>query len=97
VEDGVDVVEDVLRAEGGGEIAVAIGDEFQAQAGGEGGDEIGALKALFNKAASGKIDPSLCIMPPKQTIQLRSYHRRHLSALHSSFSWASSKPDIHRR
>lgn len=38
MEDGVDVVEDVLRAEGGGEIAVAIGDEFQAQAGGEGGD-----------------------------------------------------------
>jgi hypothetical protein len=37
VEDGVDVVEDILRAEGGGEVDVAVGDEFKAEAGGEGG------------------------------------------------------------
>ena len=47
MEDGVDVMEDVLRAEGGGEVAVAVGDELQAQAGGEGGDEIGALKGII--------------------------------------------------
>jgi len=47
VEDGVDVMEDVLRAESGGEVAVAVGDELQAQAGGEGGDEIGALKGII--------------------------------------------------
>ena len=41
MEDGVDVVEDVLRAEGGGQVAVAVGDELEAEAGGEGGDEIG--------------------------------------------------------
>ena len=41
MEDGVDVVEDVLRAECAGEVAVAVGDEFEAEAGGEGGDEIG--------------------------------------------------------
>jgi len=34
-------MEDVLRAECGGEVAVAVGDELQAKAGGEGGDEIG--------------------------------------------------------
>ena len=51
VEDGVDVVEDVLRAEGGGQVAVAVGDEFEAEAGGEGGDEIGVEvgdAAIFN-------------------------------------------------
>ena len=41
VEEGVDVVENILRAERRGQVAVAVGDEFQAEAGGEGGDEIG--------------------------------------------------------
>ena len=41
MEDGVDVVEDILRAECRGQVAVAVGYEFQAEAGGEGGDEIG--------------------------------------------------------
>ena len=40
VEDGVDVIEDVLRAEGGGQVAVAVGDEREAEAGSEGRDEI---------------------------------------------------------
>jgi hypothetical protein len=41
VEDGLDVVEDVLRAEGGGQVAVAVGDEREAEAGCEGRNEIG--------------------------------------------------------
>jgi len=41
VEDGVDIVEDVLRAECRGQVAMAVRDEFQAEAGGEGGHEIG--------------------------------------------------------
>jgi hypothetical protein len=40
VEDGIDVVENVLRAEGGGQVAVAVGDERETEAGSEGGDEI---------------------------------------------------------
>ena len=40
VEDRVDVIKDVLRAEGRGEVAVTIRGELEAEAGGEGGDEI---------------------------------------------------------
>jgi len=46
VEDGVDVVEDVLRAEGGGEVAMAVGDEIHAQAGGEGGPKFKRIQLL---------------------------------------------------
>jgi hypothetical protein len=46
VEDGIDIVEDVLRAECRGEVAVAVGDEREAEAGGEGRPKFKRLQIL---------------------------------------------------